>query len=164
MSAAGPTIRRATVSDAALLAELRYEFRAAIAVAVEPREAFLARCSPWMARQLGDDGSGWLCWLACDGNTIVGNLWLARLAKIPNPVGEPEAHAYVTNFYVRPGFRGGTGARLLEAALAWCRAEGVDSVILWPTRASRSLYARHGFEPGDDLMELSLGATDQPSR
>lgn len=156
MSREDRTIRRATASDARALAELRHEFRAGIAPPIEPREAFVTRCSAWMAGALGGSGAHWQCWVACAGADIVGCVWLLRLPKIPNPVGEAESHGYVTNLYVRAPFRGGTGSGLLEAALAWCRAERVDSVILWPTPESRTLYARHGFRGGDDLMELSI--------
>ena len=149
-------IRPATAGDAPALAALRYEFRAGLVKAAEPREAFVGRCADWMARQLGDTASGWLCWIAEDGDEAVGNVWVYRLPKVPNPVGEPEAHAYVTNLFVRPAFRGGMGSRLLEAALAWCRSERVDSVVLWPTPESRSLYARHGFGDAHDIMELSV--------
>lgn len=149
-------IRPATAADAPALAALRYEFRAGLVTAAEPRDAFVGRCVDWMAGRLGDAASGWLCWIAEDGDETVGNVWIYRLPKVPNPVGEPEAHAYVTNLFVRPAFRGGTGSRLLEAALARCRSERVDSVILWPTPESRSLYARHGFTGGDAIMELAL--------
>jgi N-acetylglutamate synthase-like GNAT family acetyltransferase len=48
------------------------------------------------------------------------------------------------------------GAVLLDAALAYCREAGVDSVILWPTERSQGLYARHGFAFPRDLMEAVL--------
>jgi len=156
VSAPAP-IRIGTSGDAPALAALRYEFRAAIATPREPRAAFVLRCAEWMERALRDATSGWRCWLALDVEEPVGNVWLYSLPKIPNPVAEPEVHAYVTNLYVRPAFRGqGTGGRLLGEALAWCRSPPFDSVILWPTPESRSLYQRHGFERADDLMELSL--------
>jgi GNAT superfamily N-acetyltransferase len=82
------------------------------------------------------------------------------IEKVPNPVAEREAHAYVTNVYVEPALRGhGTGGRLLEAAIAWCQVNEIDAVILWPTPESRSLYERHGFAVSDDLLQLRLGPT-----
>ena len=79
---------------------------------------------------------------------------------MPNPVEELERHAYVSNVFVQPAFRGGIGARLLEAALAWARSHGVDRVLLWPSARSVTLYERHGFTHRGDVMELALG----PSR
>lgn len=149
-------IRRATPADALHLALLRYEFRAALNNPVEDREHFVARCAPWMAERL-DEGSAWRCWVAEAGGAIRGHLWLQLIEKIPNPVPERELHGYITNVYVHPDARGdGTGAGLLETALAYCREQGVDSVILWPTERSQRLYARHGFAFPRDLMEAVL--------
>jgi GNAT superfamily N-acetyltransferase len=148
------TVRLASPADAAALAELRYEFRANVAPAAEARGAFLERCARWMAARLGGAGP-WRCWVAESEGALAGQLWLQLIEKLPNPVAEPERHAYVTNVYVRPALRGrGVGGRLVAGALGWCRENGVDSVILWATPASRTLYARHGFRAPEELMEL----------
>jgi GNAT superfamily N-acetyltransferase len=155
-------IRRAIPGDAVHLALLRYEFRAALNNPVEDREHFVARCTSWMAERL-DEGSTWRCWVAEAGGAIRGHLWLQLIEKIPNPVPERELHGYITNVYVQPAARGeGTGAMLLEAALAHCRAAGVDSVVLWPTERSQPLYARHGFAFPRDLMEAVLDPGREP--
>lgn len=44
----------------------------------------------------------------------------------------------------------------VEAAVAWCRRQGVDSVILWPTAASRGLCRRCGFDRSEGIYELVL--------
>jgi GNAT superfamily N-acetyltransferase len=99
-------------------------------------------------------GAPWLAWVAMRGDAIVGTIWLGRIAKLPNPVPEPELHAYVTNVYVAPEERGsGLGTRLVQKALAWGDARDVDRTILWPTPRSRALYARHGFRGPRGLME-----------
>lgn len=151
--APSPAIRRATPEDAAELARLRYEFRAAILAPEEPEEAFLGRCETWMAERLGPE-SAWRCWVAVVPGAIVGTILLQLLEKVPNPVAEPEWHGYVSNLYVVPSHRGhGVGAALLEATLAECAAANVDAALLWPTPRSRSLYERFGFRVRDDLME-----------
>jgi GNAT superfamily N-acetyltransferase len=148
-------VRLATRADATELAALRYEFRAGLLPAVEPREEFQRRCGAWMAERLADPLSGWRCWVAQAEATLAGHVWLCLIDKVPNPVAEPERHGYVTNLFVLPRFRGdGTGGRLLGEALTWCRERRVDAVILWPTPESRSLYARHGFSNQTGLMEL----------
>lgn len=150
------SIRLATLTDALALARLRFEFRAALNEAVETEDIFLARAVPWMAGRLGE-ATNWRCWVAEDGGTIVGHLWLQLIEKIPNPAAELEWHGYITNVFVHPEARGaGIGAELIEAALRLCREKGVDSVILWPTARSRTLYARHGFAVRDDIMEAIL--------
>jgi GNAT superfamily N-acetyltransferase len=121
----------------------------------EPEALFVARCATWMETRLASADGAWRCWVADDGAALLGNLWLQRLEKLPNPGDDPERHAYVTNVYVAPAKRGrGIGSRLLATALEWCRAEDVDAVFLWPSARSRPLYQRHGFGVRDDLLAL----------
>ena len=150
-------IRRATSTDAGAMAELRWEFRAGRQPPTETHDAFIKRCGGWMRRELATSGL-WHAWVAVavDSRAIVGQVWLHTLAKIPNPIDETEHHAYLSNLYVKPSDRGGTGTRLLEAALEKARADGVDRVVLWPSGRSVTLYLRHGFSHGGDVMELSL--------
>lgn len=149
-------IRLATPEDAPTLARMRYGFRASLGAAVEDEASFVERCVAWMAPRLADGGP-WRCWVAVHDGRIAGHLWLQTIEKIPNPVVELERHAYITNVFVEEALRGaGTGQRLMDAALAYCREHGVDSVILWPTSRSRTLYARNGFAVRDDIMEANL--------
>jgi GNAT superfamily N-acetyltransferase len=151
-------LRLATQSDAAALAQLRYDFRASTGIATELEAEFIERCSAWMTAHL-HDGSLWKCWVA-ESDDLVGALWLQLVEKIPNPRAEPEYHAYITNFYLRESVRGkGVGSRLLIMALDWCKAREVHAVILWPTEKSRTLYERHGFAVRSDLLELVLADT-----
>jgi GNAT superfamily N-acetyltransferase len=148
-------IREASDADAAQLASMRFDFRSSLVDPTESRSAFLRRCGRWMRARLRR--RTWRCWVAERRDGIVGHLWLAPIEKIPNPIDEPERHAYLTNVYVRPEARGlGIGERLLAWAMAWCRINAVDTVLLWPTSRSRSLYARHGFRGRGRLMAASL--------
>jgi GNAT superfamily N-acetyltransferase len=149
-------IRLADGSDAGALAKLRYLFRSTTGTASEDEQAFVERCTAWMADRLREETS-WRCWVAEQERSLIGAVWLKLIEKIPNPTAEPEQHAYVTNFYVAEGERGkGIGARLLATALDWCRDASVHAVILWPTEQSRSLYERYGFAVPADLLELLI--------
>jgi GNAT superfamily N-acetyltransferase len=154
-------IRLGTVFDAPILAKFRYRFRASFAGAgdekLEDETGFVPRCAEWMRRRL-QQPSSWLCLLAEENGLVVGNLWLQLFEKIPNPsVSERETHAYLTNFYVIEECRGrGVGSMLLSAALDWCENEKADSIILWSTKGSRSLYLRHNFNVSQILMEYQL--------
>jgi GNAT superfamily N-acetyltransferase len=146
-------VRRAIPDDVSALAELRWEFRSGREPALESHDAFIERCADWMRRQL--DGRSWQAWVALDHHgTIVGQVWVDLIEKLPNPVGEREHHAYLSNLYVKPDARGGTGRALLEAALEWTRSRDVDSVVLWATPRSVTLYRRYDFaRDGGRLME-----------
>lgn len=147
-------IRPATADDAAILARLRFEFRASFGAVEEAETDFLPRCERWISDRLRTGGS-WSAWLAASDGSPVGTVWLQWIEKIPNPVAELEWHGYITNLYVRERFRGNRlGTALLDTALAACRARGVDAVFLWPTPRSRNLYLRHGFAVRDDLMQF----------
>jgi GNAT superfamily N-acetyltransferase len=145
-------IRPATTQDATVLARMRYEFRAGIGEAREHEASFVDRCESWMSSRLAG-ARDWWAWVAEDHGEVIGNVWLHRIEKMPNPVTEFEAHGYITNMYVRPLVRGGgTGSALLTAALEHCDREHMDTIILWPTPRSRSLYERHGFTVRNDQM------------
>jgi GNAT superfamily N-acetyltransferase len=149
-------IRLAECSDAEALAELRYALRSSTGTATEPRADFLERCTDWMRNHLREGGR-WQCWVAEANERLIGAVWLQLVEKIPNPRAEMEQHAYLTNFYVDESARGrGLGSRLLRLTIEWCESHEVDTVILWPTQRSRSLYQRHGFAVREDIMELIL--------
>ena len=156
----GVRVRRATAEDAVMLATLRFEFRSAIGDAVEVPEEFVARCEAWMRDRLSDSDF-WFAWIAETldegGPLAIGAIWLQLIEKVPNPVIEKEAHAYVTNLFVMELERGrGAGSMLLEAAVAECKSWDVDTIILWPTPRSRTLYERNGFAPTRDIMARVL--------
>src|SRR2546423_5231870 len=95
-------IRPVRPTDIRYLANLRYTFRAESGRAIETRAAFVKRCETWMRKRLREK-TKWRCWLAEDASgTLLGNIWVELIEKIPNPVSETESHAYITNFYVTP--------------------------------------------------------------
>jgi GNAT superfamily N-acetyltransferase len=155
-------VRLATSGDWNALAEMRYRFRTELGSPTEPKSRFVRRCTSWMKKRVRAGSSAWRCWVADDGNRLVGHVCVQLFEKMPNPVNEAEVHAYLTNFYVVPEMRSrGLGERLLNKALSWCRARGADAIILWATPGSRSLYRRCGLVESADIFELR-GNTPRP--
>jgi GNAT superfamily N-acetyltransferase len=151
-----PEVRFARVSDASVLAVLRYDLRSSTGRATEPRADFIRRCTSWMETRLHET-ERWRCWVAEEHGRLIGAVWVQLIEKIPNPRFETEQHGYLTNFYIEEPARGrGLGSRLLREAIKWCESRGVHAIILWPTDRSRSLYQRHGFAVREDIMELIL--------
>ncbi len=63
---------------------------------------------------------------------------------------------FVYNVYVEPEFRSkGIARRLMEAIIAYCKAEGYDAVSLHTSEAGRPLYESMGFQITTE-MGLSL--------
>jgi hypothetical protein len=58
----GINLRLAKQSDAAALAQLRYDFRASTGIATEPEGEFVERCSAWMTAHLDDRATGSVGW------------------------------------------------------------------------------------------------------
>src|SRR5262249_19171741 len=138
-------IRSATAADVPALAASRWEFRASRAAPTEDRSAFIERCAAWMRTALSRE---WRPRGAVDGGpgvgapgeseVIVGHVWLCVIAKIPNPVGQREKQAYISNMYVRPAARGGIGTRLLNQAIEWAEENDVEYALLTATPRSRT--------------------------
>ena len=147
-------IREATSADWDALSEMRYRFRTEVGSSTETKSRFVRRCTSWMKKIFGADSRAWRCWVIDDGKELLGHVCVQLFEKMPNPINEPEAHAYLTNFYVVPEMRGrGLGGKLLNKALSWCRAQGVDAVILWATAESKSLYRRSDFTESADILQ-----------
>lgn len=148
------SIRAATPDDAPALAALRWEFRSDRQL-VESEQDFFARCTEWMRRELHAEGR-WRAWIAENDGRPVGQIWFQLFEKLPNPNGEGRRHGYVSNLYVQPAARGGVGAQLLDAALGYASAHGVDRILLWPSARSQTLYRRRGFTRDAGVFELKL--------
>src|SRR6476469_4760628 len=151
-------IRVATSADWRALAEIRYRFRVEVGSTTETKSRFVRRCTSWMKKAFCADSNAWRCWVIDDGKQLLGHVCVQLFEKMPNPVNEPEAHAYLTNLYVVPEMRGtGLGRKLLTKALTWCRSQGADAVILWATPEIKSLYRRCGLLEPADILELRGG-------
>ena len=148
-------IRPATSADAPALAALRWEFRGGRERVAESAGDFTERCRAWMHSRL-DAASPWRTWIAEDNGRVVGQVWLQIFEKLPNPNGEGQRHAYLSNLYVQQASRGGVGTRLLEAAIDYAKAKGADRIVLWPSARSVTLYRRRGFIADGGLLELKL--------
>ncbi len=148
-------VRPARSADADALAALRWEFRGHRDLVIESERDFLVRCATWMRHEL-DAASPWRVWVAEQDSRLVGQIWMQIFEKLPNPNGEGQRHAYVSNLFVQPAARGGVGTRLLDAAIDHAVANGVDRILLWPSARSESLYRRRGFTRDAGVMELKL--------
>ena len=147
----GPTIRRATPSDAQTLAAIGAAcFAETFGHLYPPADlaAFLADAySPARARSdLADPKKA--AWLVEADGRAVGHA-LACPAKLPHPDLKPTDGEIDRIYLLRSHQGGGTGSRLLAEVMGWLEKDGPRTLWLgvWSqNHGAQRLYARHGFE------------------
>lgn len=146
-------IRRAEADDAPALATMRWRFKVEDGGDEVPQneEEFSAACEQWFrSRMVGP----WRVWVAEVDSQPSGHVCVCLVEKVPSPYPSADALGYVTNFYVVPEQRNrGLGRALLDEAVGHARAQGLDTLIVWPSERSAPLYRRCGFGEPDELLE-----------
>ena len=152
----GMRVRIATRDDVEALAELRSDFRIEEGTPPDAEPDFLDRFSSFFAEALA--GGRWTVWVAeTDAGTLVSNVWVYRIPKVPSPGAPARDFGYVTNVYTRPSERSrGVGGRVLTAVSRWARELDLEMLIVWPSEASVPFYRRAGFEPTVEMLELEI--------
>jgi ribosomal protein S18 acetylase RimI-like enzyme len=148
----GYSIRIADLDDAAAIVEHRREMFRDMGRGDEARLAQMsAAFEPWLRRRM--ETGEYLAWMAvaADGGVAGGaGLWLMDWP--PHVIGSGERRGNILNVYVRPeSRRRGIARALMETALEWTRANGVDCVILHASDAGRALYESLGFTATNEM-------------
>jgi GNAT superfamily N-acetyltransferase len=155
-------IRLATVDDAPELARLRWNFSPDEAAASGDSFAYFRDNFMQFVEQALASGV-WAIWVAESEGRLVANLWVQIVQKVPRP-GRFVAHnsyGYITNVYAEPAVRNqGIGSRLLREAVEWTRQQQAQFVLLWPRNDALGFYARVGFRPIADAMELRFDTAE----
>ena len=92
-------------------------------------------------------------WFA-EGDTgdIVAGGGIQLRPLLPRPECRQAPEAIILNMYVQPAHRRrGLARRLLDAMLAWCRAQSIVRIVLHPSDQGRPLYESMGFQPTGEL-------------
>lgn len=147
------TIRLATPDDAAVVAEHRARlFKDTGRLDGQGAAAMTESLVPILRHMLASgEYVGWLA-MAGDGTVAAGaGAQIRRL--LPRPETSVAREALVVNVYVQPAYRRlGLARRLMAAALAWCRDQGIERVALHPSTMGRPLYESLGFAPSNELV------------
>jgi ribosomal protein S18 acetylase RimI-like enzyme len=146
------TIRSATPRDVSTIVGHR---RAMFRDMRSPDEATLnsmaARFGPWLKQKM--QAQEYLAWLAVTGEGEVAagaGLWLMDWP--PHVLGAGPRRGNILNVYTERAFRRrGLARALMEVALAWCRENQVDLVILHASPEGRALYESMGFEASNEM-------------
>ena len=148
----GFTIRRASESEVDILVGHR---RAMFLDMGYGNDATMTRmvekCRPWLLAKM--QSGEYLAWLATDqkGAIVAGTgLWL--MDWIPHVVGRSARRGNILNVYPKREFRRrGLARRLVEVAVAWCRENGIDTLILNASPEGRPLYESLGFSATNEM-------------
>ncbi len=149
-------VRKASLDDLQQLAELRWEFQKPSGNGSETvREDFLRYCARFLEKGL-EDGT-WVYWVVEADGRIVSHAFVQRIRKVPKPgrlIGE---FGYLTNVYTCPEYRNrGYGSRLLDTIRDWAREEGLELLIVWPSRESAGFYKKAGYSAENEIRELII--------
>lgn len=145
--------RMAEEKDTLRLSEMRWDFKYGESEA-DPglKEDFIIEFSDFLRKGLP---AGWYCWVAADNGTIISNMFIKRIEKLPELDGAISYLGYVTNVYTVPAYRNkGIGAKLMERAKEWCAGQGFELLIVWPSDESIPFYERAGFKGENEILEL----------
>lgn len=119
------------------------------------KEEFLAECNSFFSEGL-KNGS-WVCWIAEENNTLVSNICIHRIRKVPKPQKLFSEIGYVTNVHTRAEYRNkGIGTELLKQAKLWASANRIELLFVWPSTRAVSFYERQGFSGDNEIMELEF--------
>jgi ribosomal protein S18 acetylase RimI-like enzyme len=151
------TIRLATLDDIpVLVAHRRAMFEDMGYKDGAQLSAMAAAFEPWLRKKmrLGE----YVAFVAVDpqGAPAAGlGLWLMDWP--PHVVGRSQQRANILNVYTRrDSRRQGHARRLMQAAIDWCRARGIDTIVLHASPDGRALYESPGFAATNE-MRLVLG-------
>lgn len=95
----------------------------------------------------------YLTWFAVGNDeSIVGGAGLWLMDWPPHMIGTSSRRGNIVNVYTEPAFRRrGLGRQLTQAAMDWCRSNGIDVLILHASEEGRPLYDSLGFQPTNEM-------------
>jgi GNAT superfamily N-acetyltransferase len=148
----GFTIRRASTADLdTLVAHRRAMFHDMGHHDEVALNSMSAKFRVWLLEHMNaGDYHAWVV-SAPDGSIAAGaGLWLMDWP--PHMIGLGTRRGNILNVYTNENFRRrGLARQLMEAALDWCRQNGIDTVILHAAPAGRTLYESLGFQPTNEM-------------
>lgn len=120
-----------------------------VSLAAMDREAL-----PYFARAF-EEGA-YHHWFVDRRGLAVAGAGVSVLPFYPGPRDPRPQRAWMLNVYTEPEFRRqGLASRVVEAAIDWCRRNGIGSVYLHASEFGRPLYERLGFVSSNE-MRLAL--------
>ncbi len=149
-----PTLRRATVADAALITAQRHQMFADNELTTEAAyQAMDAEFLPWVNERLKDGRYVGLFMEDEETHEVVAACGIFYGDFPPHFLDPNPCRAYLLNFYTRPEARGlGLASQLLQHAVDDCRARSVRVVTLHASKFGRPVYEKFGFKANNEMI------------
>lgn len=150
------SIRPATDSDIPLIVSHREQMFRDMGIAAE-FDAMRAAFERWLQQAI--PARTYLGWIAVAGNgDAAGGSGLIVIPWPPGPMTMDPRCGFVFNVYTDPSHRKqGLARRMMEAMHEWCRAEGIERVVLNASTFGHSLYGSMGYVVADEpMMRMKL--------
>lgn len=81
-----------------------------------------------------------------------GAVWLVPTQPRPGRLGRTTRLPYILSMFTEPEFRRrGVAARIVRAQVRWATERGYPRIFLHASPMGRPVYARLGFEPGNEM-------------
>jgi GNAT superfamily N-acetyltransferase len=144
-------VRRATLGDAAGLAQLKVEWaNLDQSPSSQAMDEFGTTLASWIRRQ----GDSLVVEVAVADERVVGMAWMVLFERVPDFSHRQRLTADIQSVYVSPAHRGrGVGRRLVDALCAAADTRGVPRTLVTASVRSVSLYNRSGFEESPLLLQ-----------
>ena len=146
------TIRQASLSDAEIIVEQRRGMFLGMGFPDDEKLAAMTeKFRPWLkAKVSSGEYRAWFA-VAEDGAVVAGSgLWLIEWP--PHLIGLASHRGNILNVYTHPDHRRrGLGKQLTQAAVDWCKQNGIDFVFLNASKEGRAVYEALGFQQGSEM-------------
>jgi GNAT superfamily N-acetyltransferase len=150
------SIRPATIADIPHIVEHRSEMFREMGIAAEFEDMAIA-ADLWLRHAI--PSKTYLGWVAVSpAGEVAGGGGLIVIPWPPGPMTMDPRCGFVFNVYTAPAHRKrGLARRLMEAIHDYCRAEGIERVVLNASTFGKPLYDAMGYVVTDEpMMRLRL--------
>jgi GNAT superfamily N-acetyltransferase len=145
------TIRTATIADIPHIAQHRELMFREMGIPAK-FEDMAAATALWLRHAI--PSNTYLGWMAVSsGGEIAAGGGLIVIPWPPGPMSMDPRCGFIFNVYTQPQHRKqGLGRRLMDAMHDWCKAEGIERVVLNASAFGKPLYDKMGYVVANEPM------------
>ena len=146
----------AGLSEARKIAELRWTSHTEDGESFkETYEEYIRRTMDFVAKGINE--KSWYYWVAKKEDLILGVIAIFVFERIPAPGRLHAYNGYITNVYVRKGYRNkGIGKDLITRVKKWAEELRINVLMLYSSYEAIAFYRREGFSTNNEFFNLIL--------